>query len=124
MDLQNSLEEHRTVVKHGVDSELDNLKETYNGMSNLLNQVAMNIATTVPEEIREDLSVIYFPQLGFNIAIPLDETGAAAFDGGDEAWDQVFTTENRVYFKDFRMREMDQKLGDIYGFICGRHSLD
>jgi DNA mismatch repair protein MSH5 len=93
-------------------------------MGSLLNQVAMNIATTIPEEFRKDLNIIYFPQLGFNIAIPLDETGRAAFDGGGEGWEQVFTTENRAYFKDFRMREMDQKLGDMYGLICGRHSLD
>lgn len=32
----------------------------------------------------------------------------------------MFITENRGYFKDYRMREMDEKLGDIYGLICGR----
>lgn len=32
----------------------------------------------------------------------------------------MFITENRAYFKDFRMREMDEKLGDIYGIICGK----
>ncbi|KAK2750532.1 MutS protein msh5 [Onygenales sp. PD_40] len=118
VDLQSSIEEHRTVVKPRVDRELDDLKETYNGMDSLLNQVAVNIAATIPEELRNDLNVIYFPQLGFNIAMPLDELGRAVYDGGEERWDQVFTTENRIYFKDFRMREMDERLGDIYGLIC------
>ncbi|KAK2795607.1 hypothetical protein FQN50_009713 [Emmonsiellopsis sp. PD_5] len=118
VDLQSSIEEHRTVVKPRVDRELDDLKETYNGMDSLLNQVAVNIATTIPEGLRNDLNVIYFPQLGFNIAMPLDELGRAVYDGGEERWDQVFTTENRIYFKDFRMREMDERLGDIYGLIC------
>ena len=96
------------------------MKETYTGMDSLLDEVAMDIASTVPEDLGIDLNVIYFPQLGFNIAIPLDESGRVTYDGGEEAWDQVFTTENRAYFKDFRMREMDEKLGDMYGLICGK----
>lgn len=119
MDLDSSIEQHRTVVNPGVDADLDSMKETYAGMDSLLDEVAVNIACTIPEEVGIDINVIYFPQLGFNIAIPLDESGRVAYDGGDEAWDQVFTTENRAYFKDFRMREMDEKLGDMYGLICG-----
>ncbi|EGE78220.2 DNA mismatch repair protein MSH5 [Blastomyces dermatitidis ATCC 18188] len=118
VDLQSSIDEHRTVVKPRVDRELDDLKETYNGLDSLLNQVAINIAGTIPSRLSNDVNVIYFPQLGFNIAMPLDERGRALYDGGEQPWDQVFTTENRVYFKDFRMREMDEKFGDIYGLIC------
>jgi DNA mismatch repair protein MSH5 len=104
-----------------VDRELDLMKDRYNGLDSLLKQVAIDIATTIPAELDIDVNVIYFPQLGFNIAIPFDSRGNAAYDGGDEAWEQMFTTENRVYFKDFRMREMDDKLGDIYGLVCGRY---
>ncbi|KLJ07360.1 DNA mismatch repair protein MSH5 [Blastomyces silverae] len=118
VDLQSSIDEHRTVVRPRVDRELDDLKETYNGLDSLLNQVAINIAGTIPSRLSNDVNVIYFPQLGFNIAMPLDERGRAAYDGGEQPWDQVFTTENRVYFKDFRMREMDERFGDIYGLIC------
>ncbi|PGH01372.1 DNA mismatch repair protein MSH5 [Blastomyces parvus] len=118
VDLQSSIDEHRTVVKPRVDRELDDLKETYNGLDSLLNQVAINIAATIPSWLNNDVNVIYFPQLGFNIAMPLDERGRAVYDGGEQPWDQVFTTENRVYFKDFRMREMDERFGDIYGLIC------
>lgn len=121
MDLQSSIEEHRTVVKPRVDRELDNLKETYNGLDSLLNQVAINIAGTIPRRLGSDVNVIYFPQLGFNIAMPLDERGRAVYNGGEQPWDQVFTTENRVYFKDSRMREMDERFGDIYGLICGKY---
>lgn len=88
-------------------------------MDSLLDKVAVDIARTIPEEVGIDINVIYFPQLGYSIAIPLDESGMVAYDGGDEAWEQVFTTENRAYFKDFRMKEMDEKIGDLYGFICG-----
>ncbi|KAL1952661.1 hypothetical protein VTO42DRAFT_4562 [Malbranchea cinnamomea] len=120
VDLQSSLEEHRTVIKPRVDQELDRLKEIYNGMDSLLDRVAIDIAATLPDGLECQVNVIYFPQLGFNIAMPMDETGRALYDGGDEPWDRVFTTENRIYFKDSRMREMDENLGDIYGQICGR----
>lgn len=107
------------MVNPGVSPELDHLKDIYSGMESLLSQVAMSIAATLPPDVSNDLNVIYFPQLGFNIAIPLNDAGRPMYDGGQEEWDLVFTTENRAYFKDFRMREMDEKLGDIYGLICG-----
>nr|KMM68003.1 MSH5 protein [Coccidioides posadasii RMSCC 3488] len=120
VDLESSVQERRTIVRPGVDQELDKMKEMYNGMESLLSDVAVTIAATLPEELSNELNVIYFPQLGFNIAIPLDEQGRPVYDGGDEEWAQVFTTENRAYFKDFRMHEMDERLGDMYGNICAK----
>lgn len=95
------------------------MKDRYDGLSSLLKTVAIEIATTIPEELDIDVNVIYFPQLGFNIAIPLNDRGEAAYTGSHEDWELMFITENRAYLKDFRMREMDGKLGDIYGLICG-----
>ncbi|KAJ9303252.1 hypothetical protein DTO271G3_626 [Paecilomyces variotii] len=118
VDIDSSEEQHRTVVKPGIDRELDTLKDRYNGLDSLLKQVAIDVAMTIPEELDIDVNVIYFPQLGFNIAIPLTEDGIASYNGDEEEWEQMFVTENRAYFKDFRMREMDDKLGDIYGLIC------
>jgi DNA mismatch repair protein MSH5 len=105
------------VVKAGVDRELDRMKDSYDGLDSLLKRVAIEIASTIPASSDIDVNVIYFPQLGFNIAIALTDRGEAAYEGED--WELIFITENRAYFKDFRMREMDEKLGDIYGLICG-----
>ncbi|BCR97362.1 MutS family protein MSH5 [Aspergillus luchuensis] len=118
VDIDSSEEQGRTVVKPGIDRELDRIKDRYDGMNSLLKQVAIEIATTIPESYDIDVNVIYFPQLGFNIAIPLNEAGDAAYRGVEDEWELMFFTENRAYFKDFRMREMDEKLGDIYGIIC------
>ena len=110
-------------MKPGIDRELDRMKDSYDGLNSLLKQVAIEIATTIPESYDIDVNVIYFPQLGFNIAIPLNKAGDAAYRGAEDDWDLMFLTENRAYFKDFRMREMDDKLGDIYGLICGVSSI-
>lgn len=107
------------MVKQGLDRELDKMKDTYDGLSSLLKKVAIEIASTIPESLEIDVNVIYFPQLGFNIAIPLTDKGEAAYCGPVDDWELIFVTENRAYFKDFRMREMDETLGDIYGLICG-----
>jgi DNA mismatch repair protein MSH5 len=103
-----------------VDRDLDLLKDRYNGLDGLLKQVAVDVASTIPADLQIEVNVIYFPQLGFNIAIPFDGTGRAAYTGSGGTWEQVFTTENRAYFKDERMRELDEKLGDIYGLVCGK----
>lgn len=95
------------------------MKDNYDGLNDLLKQVAMEVATTIPESFDIDVNVIYFPQLGFNIAISLNDRGEAAFSGTDAEWELIFITEHRAYFKDVRMREMDERLGDIYGLICG-----
>lgn len=108
------------MVKQGIDRDLDRIKDRYDGLNSLLKHVALDIAATIPATLDVDVNVIYFPQLGFNIAIPLNDHGAAVYTGPDDEWELMFITENRAYLKDFRMREMDEKLGDIYGIICGK----
>ncbi|RAH66189.1 MutS family protein MSH5 [Aspergillus aculeatinus CBS 121060] len=118
VDIDSSEEQGRTVVKPGIDRALDRMKDNYDGLNSLLKKIAIEIAGEIPEFYDIDVNVIYFPQLGFNIAIPLNQAGDAAYRGPEEEWDLMFFTENRAYFKDFRMREFDEKLGDIYGLIC------
>ncbi len=55
--------------------------------------------------------------------MPFDErTGVGMYEGdeGDGGmWEKMFTTAVRAYYKDFRMREMDNTFGDLYALICG-----
>ncbi|OJJ49749.1 hypothetical protein ASPZODRAFT_59687 [Penicilliopsis zonata CBS 506.65] len=118
IDVDETEEQGRTIVKPGVDKNLDELKDKYDGLGDLLKKVALEIATMIPDSLDVDVNVVYFPQLGFNIAIPVDNNGQATFNGSDDGWDMIFVTENRAYFKDFRMKEMDDCLGDIYALIC------
>ncbi|KAL8810476.1 MAG: hypothetical protein Q9200_002548 [Gallowayella weberi] len=115
--------QHRTVVKPGIDEELDTMKQTYDGIEDLLNKTSRNIAETVPAQYSLDLNVIFFPQIGFLISIPIDpETGRGNYEGpiDDGGWDRIFSTRSRVYYKDYRMRELDETLGDMYAVICDK----
>lgn len=96
------------------------MKDTYDGLDDLLKRVAVDVAAAIPGSFDIDVNVIYFPQLGFNIAIPINDRGEPVYNGVNGDWDLIFITENGAYFKDYRMRELDENLGDIYGLICGK----
>ena len=124
MDFRQSAEMHRTVVNPGVDDALDELKRTYDGIEDLLNQTSQNVASSIPTLYSLNLNVIFFPQIGFLISMPLDPvTGKAEYEGGEgenQPWERIFSTASRVYYKDYRMLELDETFGDMYALICGK----
>ncbi|KAF2832856.1 hypothetical protein CC86DRAFT_414515 [Ophiobolus disseminans] len=122
VDLEKSAEEGRTVILPEVDEELDQLKRTLDGLDDLLNEVAAKLSEKMPSNLRASLNVIYFPQIGFLVTVPVDpETENAVYAGSfDNAWEQMFTTDVQVYFKTSEMREMDDHFGDVYGIISDR----
>ena len=121
VDLESSIEQHRTVVKRGINDRLDEIKDVYDSMDDLLSKTAAQIIETLPADLEPHLNVIYFPQLGYHITVPINaETGQPVYNGGDRPWERMFTTQNQVYFKDDRMRDMDEQLGDLWAMMCGQ----
>ncbi len=114
---------HRTVINAGVDLELDEMKRHYDGLEDLLNHTSRDIASTVPAIYDLDLNVVFYPQIGFLIVITSNPaTGRSDYEGGtaeDQRWDRIFSTGQKVYYKDNRMRTLDEDVGDIYAVICG-----
>ncbi|KAL1792204.1 hypothetical protein ACET3X_009955 [Alternaria dauci] len=122
VDLKSSAEEGRTIIIPGVDEELDQMKQTLDGLDDFLNRVALKLSEKMPSDIRATLNVIYFPQIGFLCTTPIDEvTGNAVYKGTfDSPWERMFATEEQVYFKTSETREMDDHFGDVYGIISDR----
>ena len=125
VDFPASLETHRTVVNSGIDDELDEMKRTYDGLEDLLNRACQEIAETIPRQHTLEINIVFFPQIGFLISMPMDpESGHAEYEGGGhdegDVWDRIFSTAENVYFKDSRMRELDDTFGDTYAMICGK----
>ncbi|ETN41594.1 uncharacterized protein HMPREF1541_03530 [Cyphellophora europaea CBS 101466] len=118
VDLELSQEQRRTVAKRGIDDALDQIKDVYDGMDDLLSRVARDVAQTMPPELDCQINVIFFPQLGFHITVPLDEVTGYPVWTGDGTWERMFTTKNVVYFKEAKMRQMDAELGDLWAGIC------
>ncbi|CAG8489217.1 10316_t:CDS:10 [Ambispora gerdemannii] len=120
IDFDESANENRVVVKLHIDEELDEMKRTYNGLDDFLSEVAREIATTIPSEFASSLNVIYFPQLGYLITVPLKPEWKEEEDFQIEGLYYQFSTVTTVYYKNDRMRELDEYLGDIHGLIVDR----
>ncbi|KAK0861072.1 hypothetical protein LTS02_008063 [Friedmanniomyces endolithicus] len=122
VDMEASKDQGHTVVRPGVDDELDEAKRTYDGIEDLLSRVATHVAESVPAELDSAVNVIFFPQIGFLISIRLEEgTGHGVYEGTiEEPWEKMFATEVQAYYKNSNMTELDQHFGDIYGRICDK----
>ena len=123
VDFQRSAELHRTAVMQGVDQELDSIKRTYDGMDSLLTTVATQLSNELPEWASHFVeNCIFFPQIGFLTVVPLDpETGKGMYEGEgieDDVWERSFASNDMGYYKNRRMKEMDDYFGDMYGMIC------
>ncbi|EWC48920.1 hypothetical protein DRE_00225 [Drechslerella stenobrocha 248] len=130
VDFDESQFNGRVCVKPGVDAELDKMKDTYNSFDFILGNFAKNILEGLPPGVRDgtglSLNVVYYPQLGYLICVPLGEDGrtlyAGSMDEDDEGgrWDWMFGTQHSAYYKSEVMRGLDAELGDIFGDICDR----
>ncbi|KAG8214591.1 DNA mismatch repair protein mutS [Butyriboletus roseoflavus] len=128
IDWEESAEVARMCVRPHVDEELDKRKHVYRGIDSVLSKVAEQISQTVPLDYAESLNVVYFPQLGFLITVPMreewqTETGIIVLDG----WNFQFlsisssvsvTRRFHVYFKSKEMQDMDNHIGDLHPAIC------
>ena len=122
VDFDASQEQRPTIVLAGVDPELDEAKRTYDGIEDLLSQVAEHVANQVPAELDAGVNVIFFPQIGFLISIRIDEqTGTGVFEGpDDQPWEKMFATELAAYYKNDVMSGLDAQFGDVYARICDK----
>jgi len=122
VDFEATKEQPRTIVLAGVDPELDEIKRVYDGIEDLLHAVTDEIAAIVPAELNAKINVIFFPQIGFLIACPVEpDTGTSVFEGpANDPWEKMFVTENSAYYKNSHMGELDGEFGDIYGRICDK----
>ncbi|KAF9242539.1 muts domain V-domain-containing protein [Melanogaster broomeanus] len=122
IDWEESAEAGRVCVRPHVDEELDKRKHIYRGIDSVLSKVAEQISQTVPADYAESLNVVYFPQLGFLITVPMleeweSEAGVQVLDG----WNfQVISCRSHVYFKSKEMQDMDNHIGDLHPAIVDR----
>lgn len=127
VDFPRSAEQQRTAVLQGVDRGLDDIKRTYDGMDHLLTRVAIELSKDLPEWASQYVeNCIFFPQLGFLTVVPLDPaTGKGRYEGEgieNDIWEKMFVSNDLGYYKNMRMKEMDEYFGDMYGMICGMSS--
>ncbi|CAH1762843.1 6722_t:CDS:10 [Entrophospora sp. SA101] len=114
IDFDGSVKENRIMIKPYIDEDLDEMKRVYDGLDDFLSEVANEISTTIPNEITTSLNVIYYPQLGYLIAIPLKLEWKDEKDFEFDGLYFQFNTSTTVYYKNDRMK------GDIHGLIVDK----
>ncbi|EIN12874.1 hypothetical protein PUNSTDRAFT_111245 [Punctularia strigosozonata HHB-11173 SS5] len=121
IDWEESDEAKRVCIRPQVDEELDNLKHIYHGIDSVLSNVAEQICASIPPDYVPSLNVVYFPQLGFLICLPMLEEWKSGQDIQVlDGWSFQFSSESHVYFKSPEMRDMDTHIGDLQPSIVDR----
>ncbi|KAG1751159.1 DNA mismatch repair protein MutS [Suillus lakei] len=119
IDWEESTSNNRICVRPYIDEELDQRKHVYAGLDAVLCKVAEQICQKIPGDYTTSLNVVYFPQLGFLICVPMQEEwrseeGIKVLDG----WS--FQSDAHVYFKSEEMHDMDTHIGDLHPSIVDR----
>ncbi|KAG2361520.1 DNA mismatch repair protein MutS [Suillus spraguei] len=121
IDWEESTINNRICVRPYIDEELDQRKHVYAGLDTVLCKVAEQICQKIPVDYTASLNVVYFPQLGFLICVPMQEEwrseeGIKVLDG----WSFQFSSDAHVYFKSEEMHDMDTHIGDLHPSIVDR----
>ncbi|CAO3701803.1 unnamed protein product [Rhizopus microsporus] len=135
IDFEASKHEGRNIIKEKLDAELDFLKSRYENMDTYLLEVAQEIGSNLPHEIKAALNVVYFPQLGYLIVLPkyrqASESGNQSNHSQSTAisddpylcfsgFELQFTTADSLYYKNERTKQLDRTIGDIHSMITDK----
>ncbi|KAI8928530.1 muts domain V-domain-containing protein [Entophlyctis helioformis] len=82
--------------------------------------VKPDVVQMLPPHCPVSLTVVYFPQLGYLIAVPLRPAMDRLEDYDMAGLAFQFSTETTAFYKSDLMRELDQELGDIHSDIVDR----
>lgn len=124
IDFEQSKERHRSSVRAGIDTQLDELKRRYDGMDSFLTEVVNQLNRELPQWARKYVrSCIFLPQIGFLTVVESNRlTGNGQYEGEGTAvaaWEKLFTADGAVCYKNSYMRELDKEYGDMYCQIGG-----
>ncbi|KAL5486410.1 hypothetical protein EMCRGX_G018880 [Ephydatia muelleri] len=122
IDFGESSLHNRFVVKPNIDAELDEKKQLYNGLPDLMTQVAEEELAKLPDYITQ-CTIIYVPQLGFLLSIPRAPDMLEEKDFVLPGLEFVFLSNNMVHYKTDRTKELDAQLGDTQCEITDRETI-
>ncbi|CAO1619460.1 unnamed protein product [Jaminaea pallidilutea] len=121
VDWSRSKDEHRVCVKAGVDDQLDRWRQTYAGLPSLLDTIGRQIRNQYESDLTDKANVAYFPQLGFLLALRLDESQQTPDDiSAPDTWSLHFASDVSAYYKSPEMQDLDHHIGDLHSFIADR----
>ncbi len=107
------------VVRRGFHQQLDEMKDQYESLEEILEEVGAEIQRHHPEL---DLSVVFVPQVGFLVALSKAMANSQGI-GLREDFQHIFNQDNEAFFKTKEMRQLDDDIGDLHGLIKDTESM-
>ncbi|KAA0189388.1 MutS protein 5 [Fasciolopsis buskii] len=110
VDFEAISKQNRFSVRPGTDSTLDEWKQTYRCLPDLLSQLAEEEL----KKLRENIStcgLIYFPLVGYLLKIPKAEVTTPDISSSDLEF--AFTDAEMAYYRNETTRELDKRYGDV-----------
>lgn len=112
-------EKDSVIIKLGFHDELDCAKEKFDCLDAILSDAGTQIITQHPN--LRNVSAVFLHQLGFLVSINKSQHNyneeTNTFPGMPQEFECVFSNSNEAYFKNDLMRELDDTIGDVHGFI-------
>lgn len=102
------------MIRSRVNLQLDELRQKYHALPEFLSKEVQEVASRITSPNITTVNVVYFPQLGFLVTIPLDGGAAASSLSLPSDFVLQFSTEKVAYFKDPATRKLDDDVGDVY----------
>lgn len=121
---EDSKSERRICIAYGVNSELDELKETYANLPLTLATLAREIKARLTDFIDESerINLAYFPQIGYLhqwVHQPGFSEAYYVERGKALGWKHHFALDRASFFKSEHCFDVDRHLGDIHEMIQG-----
>ncbi|EFC36581.1 predicted protein [Naegleria gruberi] len=117
VDLKESRSQNRLVIMTGVNSELDNRRQTYESLDTFLDLVAQQESNSFPEDFPFSFKAVYYPQLGFLLVVDKNETSENYSEYAQYGLRFHFSSDRSLYFKNDTTDELDTEVGDIHHLI-------
>ena len=70
--------------------------------------------TTIPSPVASELRIVYYPQLGCLVVLPWLPDISLEEQTSIQGLEYQFRTDSKVYFKNERMHELDNYLGNLW----------
>lgn len=119
IEVTSSQEDGKVRIINGVDEELDNLRQQYNNLDLIFQELGNAIAQKLGNN--DVLNIVYIPQIGFLLSREQDlEADPNQLFIIPNEWREVFRTESHVYYKTEEVINLDEQFGDIFELIQDR----
>ena len=123
IDLADGAGARRPTVRSGWSEELDELRVSLAALDGFLESAAAQERDALQQTGAPPVSlqIKFLPHIGYFLEVPAAHESAVSAAAA-AAWQKCIEADGRFYFKNARMLQLDQELGDVAGAVSDKES--